>query len=177
MILQKNLKTRVVNFSVIGYDPFFNINNTDDLEKAEKIYIRNNLRLKMSFYDTLHKKHIVAKPGFNSWLVPPASIAIHLCIGSVYAWSMFNPALVKILGVVTSSGDDWNLGQVVWIFSVAIVSLGLLQHMLENGLKRLGPGWSVLYAACCWGGGFLIGSLGIYLQEMGVQITHYHYHV
>ena len=79
----------------------------------------------MSFYDTLHKKNIIAKPGFNRWLVPPASIAIHLCIGSVYAWSMFNPALVKILGVVTSSGDDWNLGQVVWIFSVAIVSLGL----------------------------------------------------
>ena len=79
----------------------------------------------MSFYDTLHKKNIIAKPNFNRWLVPPASIAIHLCIGSVYAWSMFNPALVKILGVVTSSGDDWNLGQVVWIFSVAIVSLGL----------------------------------------------------
>ena len=79
----------------------------------------------MSFYDTLHKKNIVAKPGFNRWLVPPASIAIHLCIGSVYAWSMFNPALVKILGVVTSSGDDWSLGQVVWIFSVAIVCLGL----------------------------------------------------
>ena len=73
----------------------------------------------MSFYDTLHKKNIVAKPGFNRWLVPPASIAIHLCIGSVYAWSMFNPALVKILGVVTSSADDWSLGQVVWIFSKA----------------------------------------------------------
>ena len=33
----------------------------------------------MSFVDRLHKKNIVAKPGFNRWLVPPASIAIHLC--------------------------------------------------------------------------------------------------
>ena len=67
----------------------FNVNNADDLYKAKEIYreflkIREN---RMSFYDTLHKKNIVAKPGFNRWLVPPASIAIHLCIGSVYAWA------------------------------------------------------------------------------------------
>lgn len=48
----------------------------------------------------LHKSHIVAGPGFNRWRVPPASIAIHLCIGSVYAWSVFNLALTRELGVV-----------------------------------------------------------------------------
>ena len=125
----------------------------------------------MSFYDTLHKKNIVAKPGFNRWLVPPASIAIHLCIGSVYAWSMFNPALVKILGVVTSSGDDWSLGQVVWIFSVAIVSLGLAAAYAGKWLEEVGPRMVGFVSACCWGGGFLIGALGIYLQELGVQIS------
>ena len=73
----------------------------------------------------LAKEHIVADPGFNRWKIPPASIAIHLCIGSVYAWSIFNPALVKEHGVVTSAADDWTLTQVVWIFTVAIVCLGL----------------------------------------------------
>ena len=125
----------------------------------------------MSFLNKLHKKNIIAKPGFNRWLVPPASIAIHLCIGSVYAWSMFNPALVKILGVVTSSGDDWNLGQVVWIFSVAIVSLGLAAAYAGKWLEEVGPRMVGFVAACCWGGGFVIGSIGIFLQEMGVQIT------
>ena len=125
----------------------------------------------MSFTEKLHKKNIIAKPGFNRWLVPPASIAIHLCIGSVYAWSMFNPALVKVLGVVTSSGDDWNLGQVVWIFSVAIVSLGLAAAYAGKWLEEVGPRMVGFVAACCWGGGFLIGALGIYLQEQGVQIT------
>ena len=125
----------------------------------------------MSFYGTLHKKNIIAKPGFNRWLVPPASIAIHLCIGSVYAWSMFNPALVKILGVVTSSGDDWSLGQVVWIFSVAIVSLGLAAAYAGKWLEEVGPRMVGFVSACCWGGGFLIGALGIYLQELGVQIS------
>jgi len=125
----------------------------------------------MSFYYTLHKKNIIAKPGFNRWLVPPASIAIHLCIGSVYAWSMFNPALVKILGVVTSSGDDWSLGQVVWIFSVAIVCLGLAAAYAGKWLEEVGPRMVGFVSACCWGGGFLIGALGIYLQELGVQIS------
>ena len=125
----------------------------------------------MSFYDTLHKKSIIAKPGFNRWLVPPASIAIHLCIGSVYAWSMFNPALVKILGVVTSSGDDWSLGQVVWIFSVAIVCLGLAAAYAGKWLEEVGPRMVGFVSACCWGGGFLIGALGIYLQELGVEIS------
>ena len=104
----------------------------------------------MSFYDTLHKKNIVAKPGFNRWLVPPASIAIHLCIGSVYAWSMFNPALVKVLGVVTSSGDDWNL-QVVWIFCCFIRSVGCLCRKV---LEEVGPRMVGFVSACCWGGGF-----------------------
>ena len=67
----------------------------------------------------LSKERIVAKPGFNRWLVPPASIAIHLCIGSVYAWSIFNPALIKAYGVVTPTSGDWSLKDVVWIFTVA----------------------------------------------------------
>ena len=125
----------------------------------------------MSFIDRLKKKNIIAKPGFNRWLVPPASIAIHLCIGSVYAWSMFNPALVKVLGVVSSSGDDWSLSQVVWIFSVAIVSLGLAAAYAGKWLEKVGPRMVGFVAACCWGGGFVIGSFGIYLQELGFQIN------
>ena len=57
----------------------------------------------MAFWDRLRKEHIVAGEDFNRLKVPPASIAIHLCIGSVYAWSIFNPALIKEIGVVTSA--------------------------------------------------------------------------
>ena len=37
--------------------------------------------------DWLQREHIVAKPGFNRWLVPPAALAIHLCIGMAYGFS------------------------------------------------------------------------------------------
>lgn len=109
----------------------------------------------------LHKNRIVAKDGFNRWLVPPAAIAIHLCIGSVYAWSIFNPPLVKQLGVVASAADDWSLGSVVWIFSTAIVFLGLAAAIGGKWLEEVGPRMVGFLAACCWGGGFLIGGMGI----------------
>ena len=57
----------------------------------------------------LSKERIIATPSFNRWLVPPASVAIHLCIGSVYAWSIYNPALIRVFGVVTPAAADWLL--------------------------------------------------------------------
>lgn len=114
----------------------------------------------------LKKGQIVAKEGFNRWWVPPASIAIHLCIGSVYAWSIFNPPLVKQIGVVTSSADDWSLSSVVWIFSTAIVFLGLAAAIGGKWLEEVGPRMVGVLAAFCWGGGFLIGSVGISTHQL-----------
>lgn len=114
----------------------------------------------------LMKENIVAKPGFNRWLVPPASIAIHLCIGSVYAWSVFNPALTRELGVVASSANDWSLSSVVWIFSVAIVFLGLAAAFAGKWLEKVGPRMVGLVAAILWGGGFIIGSVGIASHQL-----------
>jgi len=118
------------------------------------------------FGKLLLKEQIVAKPGFNRWWVPVASVSIHLCIGSVYAWSIFNPALIKTIGVVTSSADDWALKEVVWIYSTAIVFLGLSAAFAGTWLEKVGPRMVGLVAAFCWGGGFLIGSVGIINHQL-----------
>ena len=114
----------------------------------------------------LSKEHIVAKPGFHRWLIVPAALGIHLCIGSVYAWSIFNPALIKRIGVVTSAADDWSLKSVVWIFTVAIVFLGLAAAIAGRWLEKVGPRMVGVVAACCWGGGFIIGGLGIVTGQL-----------
>ena len=116
--------------------------------------------------DILSKKHIVAKEGFNRWLVAPAALGIHLCIGSVYAWSLFNPALIKRLGVVTSAADDWTLKSVVWIFTVAIVFLGLAAAVGGKWLEKVGPRMVGTVSAICWGGGFMVGGVGILTGEL-----------
>ncbi len=123
----------------------------------------NYIRYLLSF---LMKDKIIASPSFNRWLVPPASIAIHLCIGSVYAWSIFNPALTKEFGVVTSAANDWSLSSVVWIFSVAIVFLGLSAALAGKWLEEVGPRCVGVSAAFLWGGGFIIGSVGISTHQL-----------
>jgi len=114
----------------------------------------------------LSKQRIVAAPSFNRWLVPPASIAIHLCIGSVYAWSIYNPALIRVFGVVTPSAEDWLLSDVVWIFTVAIIFLGLSAAVAGKWLEDVGPRMVGTVAAVCWGGGYLLGGLGIFLHSL-----------
>ncbi len=112
------------------------------------------------------KDRIIAAPGFNRWRVPPASVSIHLCIGSVYAWSIFNPPLMKLRGVVASAADDWTLSEVNWVFTFAIVFLGLSAAVAGKWLERVGPRLVGSFSACCWGGGFLIGGLGILTHQL-----------
>jgi MFS family permease len=95
--------------------------------------------IKSGMLSFLRKENIVAPIDYNRWRIPPASIAIHLCIGSVYAWSVFNPPLTREFGVVASSAGDWSLSSVVWIFSVAIVCLGLAAALGGKWLERVGP--------------------------------------
>jgi MFS family permease len=114
----------------------------------------------------LAKDRIIAEPGFNRWRVPPASIAIHLCIGSVYAWSIYNPALIRIFGVTAPAADDWSLGDVVRIFTVAILFLGASAAVAGKWLEEVGPRMVGVVAAICWGGGYAIGGLGILSHEL-----------
>jgi len=116
--------------------------------------------------EILSRERIIARPGFNRWKVPPASIAIHLCIGSVYAWSIYNPPLTRLFGVVTPASDDRSLQDVTWVFSVAIVFLGLAAALAGHWLDKVGPRLVGTAAAVLWGGGYLVGSVGILTHQL-----------
>jgi MFS family permease len=114
----------------------------------------------------LSKQRIIAPPGYNRWRVPLASVAIHLCIGSVYAWSIYNPSLTRVFGGVTSAADDWSLSQVVWVFTVAIVFLGLSAAFAGKWLEQVGPRKVGVVSAFCWGGGYIVGGFGILTHQL-----------
>src|SRR3982750_3763266 len=86
---------------------------------------RNKLKKKGEelMEDFLAKERIIAGPGFNRWLVPPAALAIHLSIGQAYAFSVFKLPLTKVLGVTESVPGDWKQTELAWIFTIAIVFL------------------------------------------------------
>ena len=112
------------------------------------------------------RDRIVAPPGFNRWRIPPVAVAIHLCIGSVYSWSIFNSVLVKEVGVVASAADDWGISSVVRVFSIAIVFVGLAAAVAGRWMERVGPRCVGVTAACLWGGGFIVGGVGIHFHQL-----------
>lgn len=112
----------------------------------------------MSFLD---KANTVAPADFNRWLVPPAALAVHLSIGQIYAYSVFNAPLTKVLGITESAPGDWSLATVGWIFSIALAVLGASAAMFGRWMERVGPRKAMFVAAVCFGLGFLISALGV----------------
>ncbi|WPN57670.1 OFA family MFS transporter [Pseudomonas sp. P9_31] len=129
----------------------------------------------------LSKERIIAKPGFNRWLVPPAALAIHLCIGMAYGFSVFWLPLSKALGVtkavtcapdmsfiaqVFSSQCDWPISMLGWIYTLFFIFLGCSAAIWGGWLEHAGPRKAGVVSALCWCGGLLISALGVYTHQI-----------
>jgi len=119
----------------------------------------------MSFLD---KSHTIAPPGYSRWLIPPAALCIHLCIGQAYAFSVFNLPMTKLIGITASAPDDWNIPELGWIFTIGIVMLGLSAAFLGRWVEEGGPRRAMFAAACCFGSGFLISAYGVSIHNIWV---------
>ncbi len=124
----------------------------------------------MSF---LSRDRIIAPPGYSRWLIPPAALCVHLCIGEVYAFSVFNLPMTKLLGISQSTPADWKLTDLGWIFSIAIFFLGASAAVLGRWVEEGGPRRAMFAAALCFGGGFIIGAIGVYLHNIWVVYLGY----
>ena len=114
----------------------------------------------------LDRENTLAPPGFNRFLVPPAALAVHLSIGQAYAFSTFNLPLTRLIGHTHSAPADWDLKQVGWIFSIAIVFLGSSAAVFGRWVERVGPRRSMFTAALCFSGGFIVSAFGIHLHQL-----------
>jgi len=130
----------------------------------------------------LSRERIVAKPGFNRWLVPPAAVAIHLCIGMVYGLSVFWLPMAQAIGIdqpvtcpdmsmvqsLFTTACDWPVTNLLIIFTLGIVFLGLSAAVFGGWLERAGPRKAGVVAALCWGGGFVISGVGMLIHQLWV---------
>jgi MFS family permease len=129
----------------------------------------------------LDKQRIVAPPGFNRWLVPPAALAIHLSIGMAYGFSVFWLPLSRAIGITKSvdcpadmsffaqifaTNCDWKLSTLGWMYTLFFVFLGSSAAVFGGWLERVGPRRAGVVAAFCWAGGFFISALGIKLHQI-----------
>ncbi len=140
------------------------------------------LNAKPSF---LSKERTIAGPGFNRWLVPPAALAIHLCIGMAYGFSVFWLPLSKAIGIKESikcgpeigffqelfvTDCDWNIATLGWMYTLFFVLLGSSAALWGGWLERVGPRKAGVVSTFCWCGGMLLSALGIYLHQFWLML-------
>ena len=119
--------------------------------------------MSLSFLD---RSHTIAKPGFSRWMVPPAALCVHLCIGQAYAYSVFNLPMTRLIGISQPAPDDWKLTELGWIFSIAIFFLGASSAVFGRWVEEGGPRKAMFTAALCWAGGFFVSAIGVYLHNL-----------
>src|SRR5262245_21665487 len=113
----------------------------------------------------LAKERIIAGPGFNRWLVPPAALAIHLCIGMAYGFSVFwlplsravnaksaiaCPADMSLMTRMFETSCDWKISELGWMFTIFFLVLGIAAALWSGWLEHAGPRKAGFVAAVCW---------------------------
>jgi MFS family permease len=129
----------------------------------------------------LDRERIIARPGFNRWLVPPAALAIHLCIGMAYGFSVFWIPLSRSIGISKSvacpadislvqalfvTSCDWKISDLGWMYTLFFVFLGSAAAIWGGWLERAGPRKAGLVSALCWCGGLFISAIGVYTHQL-----------
>ncbi|CAK7256898.1 MULTISPECIES: OFA family MFS transporter [unclassified Shinella] len=128
----------------------------------------------------LDRERIIAKPGFNRWLVPPAALAIHLCIGMAYGFSVFWLPLSKaipgaadaacadlnLVSALFTTSCNWRVADLGWIYTLFFVLLGCSAAIWGGWLERVGPRKAGFVSACCWCGGIVVAAIGVMTHQL-----------
>jgi MFS family permease len=140
----------------------------------------------------LDRERIIAKAGFNRWLVPPAALCIHLCIGMAYGFSVFwkplqgaligadGKAIAECSAGATTFGDkaagtltalfatecNWSQFDLGWMYTFFFVLLGVSAAIWGGWLERAGPRKAGIVSTLCWCGGLLISAVGVITHQL-----------
>src|SRR3982075_1492609 len=128
----------------------------------------------------LDRERTIAAAGFNRWLVPPAALCIHLCIGMAYGFSVFWLPLSRAIGVTApkacpdmslvqelfTTTCDWRVASMGWMYTLFFVLLGIVAAVWGGWLERVGPRKAGVVSALCWCGGLFLGAIGIITHQL-----------
>ena len=129
----------------------------------------------------LARERTIAGPGFSRWLIPPSALAIHLCIGMAYGFSVFWLPLSKAIGITNSiqcAADmgwlaravsttcDWQVSDLKVTFQLFFVFLGSAAFACGGWLERAGPRKAGIVATLCWCGGLAISAYAINIHQL-----------
>ena len=111
----------------------------------------------------LDRERIIATAGFNRWLVPPAALCIHLCIGMAYGFSVFWLPLSRAIGLTASKSCpnisiftelftttcDWKIASLGWMYTLFFVFLGISLRCSADGPNARARARPASLRQCC----------------------------
>ncbi|NUU68602.1 OFA family MFS transporter [Enterobacteriaceae bacterium BIT-l23] len=127
------------------------------------------------------KQRTIARPGYNRWRVPPAALALHLCIGMAYGFSVYwlpmsqliggnapltCPAEMSVWQQLITRECDWKISMLGWTYTLFFVFLGASAALWGDWLEKVGPRRVGMVATLCWCGGLALSSLAIYTHQL-----------
>jgi MFS family permease len=142
--------------------------------------IEQTIAVRRETIGLLDRERIIARPGFNRWLVPPAALCIHLYIGMAYGFSVFWLPLSRAIGIdksvacpdLTLAAElftrscDWRISSLGWMYTLFFVVLGSSAAIWGGWLEHAGPRKAGVVAALCWCGGLLISAAGVVSHQL-----------
>uniref|UniRef100_A0A8J4M6C9 MFS transporter n=1 Tax=Acidicaldus sp. TaxID=1872105 RepID=A0A8J4M6C9_9PROT len=128
----------------------------------------------------LARDRIIAGPNFNRWLVPPAALAIHLCIGMAYGFSVFwlpmsrqipnadakACAMQNFATELFTTACNWSVPSVTHVFEIFIAVLGISAAIWGGWLEHAGPRKAGFISALCWGGGLILLGIAVSIHQL-----------
>ncbi len=98
----------------------------------------------------------------NRWLIAAMGTVLMVCLGTVYAWSFFQDLLVR-----QYKGDfGWSNSEVAWIFSFAILFLGVTAAWGGTRLAKIGPRRMAMSGAVLFALGYAVGALALSIKSL-----------
>src|SRR5262249_42021784 len=110
-----------------------------------------------------------------------AALAVHLCIGMAYGFSVFWLPLSRAIGIkkpvvcppdtgtaaaLFTTSCDWKVSQLGWMYTLFFVFLGSSAALWGRWLERAGPRKAGFVAAVAWCGGLLLSALGVAIHQL-----------
>jgi MFS family permease len=128
----------------------------------------------------LDRERTIAGPMFNRWLVPPAALGLHLCIGMAYGFSVFWLPMSRLVPNVDAAACakqtfyqelfttrcNWSIPSVTFIFTIFIVVLGFSAAVWGGWLEHAGPRKAGVLSALCWGGGLIGAGFAVSVHQL-----------
>lgn len=102
----------------------------------------------------------------NRWAMAVPAFLTHLSLGAPYAWSLMADLVTREQGFVASAASDWTLMEAALPLPLIFVFHGIAASTLGMWQAKIGVRKSMLYSSIAFGGGIVLGGLGVHLHSL-----------